>query len=79
MEGLWYRMSMDHFITLREAAELLGVSVSTVRRYFDSGRISGVVDPATGRRRPTQGSVERLVREINSGPLEGLGFGDWDE
>ncbi|MCW3003256.1 MAG: domain S-box/diguanylate cyclase protein [Conexibacter sp.] len=51
-------------MALSDAAEALGVSASTLRRWADSGRL-GVVRTAGGHRRFSAGDVRRLRRETD--------------
>ncbi|MGL5858185.1 MAG: TOBE domain-containing protein [Angustibacter sp.] len=51
----WYR--------IREAAELIGVSDDTVRRWIDAGRVVAGADP-TGRRAIEGGALARLAAEV---------------
>jgi len=50
---------------MRDAAELLGVSDDTVRRWADSGRLPTVVDP-TGRRAVAGEDLARFAVELAS-------------
>src|SRR6478672_961486 len=56
---------------LREAAELLGVSDDTVRRWADSGRLATGPDPAG--RRVVEGSVLARFAEANATAVPHVG------
>ena len=53
------------FIALQDAARILRVSESTVRRLFDEGRLLGERTPG-GHRRIYAASVESLRRSIDT-------------
>jgi len=57
---------MRNFVTLREAAKVLRVSESTVRRLFDEGRLTGGRTPG-GHRRIDSKSLETLRRSLDPG------------
>lgn len=54
-----YVAHMEHLITPQEAARILGVSTSTVKRWFDAGMVDGVKHPS-GHHRYVKESVEKL-------------------
>lgn len=54
-------------LTTKEAAELLGVAATTVRRYADAGHIHGVRKLPSGHRRYPLESVRDLKRRIDQG------------
>jgi molybdopterin-binding protein len=56
---------------IREAAELLGVSDDSLRRWADSGRVATTVDPA-GRRVIDGAELARFAEE-NAGPVPAAG------
>ena len=49
---------------IRQAAELLGVSDDTVRRWADTGRLATVTDPASGRRAVEGAVLARFAEEL---------------
>ena len=49
---------------LRHAAELLGVSDDTLRRWADTGRLTTATDEASGRRVVDGAELARLAEEI---------------
>ncbi len=51
---------------IRQAAELLGVSDDTVRRWADSGRLATTTDPA-GRRAVDGAELARFAEELAQG------------
>jgi len=54
-------------LRIGQAAELLGVSVETLRRWGDAGRISLVRSPG-GQRRVALAEVSRVLAERRAGP-----------
>src|SRR3954462_2724748 len=56
---------------LREAAELLGVSDDSVRRWADTGRVPTTVDAAG--RRVVEGATLARFAEQNAGPVPDAG------
>ncbi len=56
---------------LREAAELLGVSDDSLRRWADGGRLATALDPAG--RRIVEGAVLARFAEENATPLPDAG------
>jgi excisionase family DNA binding protein len=52
-------MSADRWYSAGEAADKLGVSLETVRRYMDTGDLTGYVLPS-GHRRIDPASIDRL-------------------
>lgn len=52
---------MTDYIKPGEAADLLGVTRDTIRRYVDSGLITGIKTPG-GQRRIERQSVEQVLR-----------------
>ena len=61
--GVTYH-SMTH-LRISEAAEYLGVSDDTVRRWIDSGRLAASTDPS-GRQAVDSAEVARLLRDSSS-------------
>jgi molybdopterin-binding protein len=59
----------DDLIRIGQAAEMLGVTVETVRRWETEGRVS-VVRSAGGQRLITLGEVTRLLAERRKGETE---------
>jgi molybdopterin-binding protein len=59
----------DDLIRIGQAAEMLGVTVETVRRWETEGRVS-VVRSAGGQRLITLGEVTRLLAERRKGEIE---------
>jgi molybdopterin-binding protein len=56
---------------IREAADLLGVSDDSLRRWADSGRVVTTVDPAG--RRVIEGAELARFAEQNAGPVPEVG------
>jgi len=56
---------MTKLITTAEASKKLGISISTVQRYFDRGKLKGEKNMITGRRLIDTGSVCRLIQECS--------------
>jgi CheY-like chemotaxis protein len=55
-------MKDEAYLSTGEAAELLGLSRSTVSRRFDAGVLTGRVNPLTGERMISRHSVLELIR-----------------
>ena len=53
---------MSELIKPGEAAQMLGVSRDSIRRYMDSGAISGITTPG-GQRRIDRESVNSIITE----------------
>src|SRR4030042_3608767 len=62
-------MVLKKYYSTGEAAQLLGISRSTISRKFDLGGLSGKKNPITGDRLISRESVESLMRLYNI-PLE---------
>ena len=53
---------MTDYIKPGKAAEMLGVSRDSIRRYVDSGAIDGITTPG-GQRRIDRESVDNIIAE----------------
>lgn len=53
---------MPEYLTVKEAAEMLGVSRITIRRYTMTGKLAEIRLPS-GHRRIPRADVERLIEE----------------
>jgi transposase len=53
----------DEYISTREAAKMLGISLSTATRYFDKGVLTGEKNPITNWRSVTRKSVLSLMKK----------------
>ena len=60
----------DSLLSVREAADLLGVHVDTVRRWTDSGRLPDTRTPG-GHRRIPRAAVDRIRRGAGAGTGSG--------
>ena len=56
-------MNIDRMLTTFQAAKILGISVSTVQRYLDGGKLKGYKNLITGRRKIELRSVLNLAEE----------------
>jgi predicted site-specific integrase-resolvase len=61
----------DDYISTREAGKMLGISLSTVMRYFDKGILTGEKNPITNWRSVSRRSILALMRKY--GIKEGIG------
>jgi predicted site-specific integrase-resolvase len=52
----------DAYISTREAGKMLGISLSTVARYFDQGILTGKKNPITNWRYVSRKSVLSLMK-----------------
>ena len=59
------------FLTVAEAARLLGVSVSTLRNWDRQGRLVARRHPLNGYRLYDRGSLDRILTDLNEEPKEG--------
>ena len=64
-------MVLKKYYSTGEAAQLLGISRSTISRKFDLGALSGKKNPITGDRLISRESIEALMKLYNVSP-EGL-------
>ncbi len=62
-------MAVEELLELSEAAELLGVHASTLRRWADSGKVPAV-RTLSGRRRFSLAALEQARKEMQSGLAE---------
>ena len=53
----------DEYISTREAAKMLGISLSTVVRYFDKGILTGEKNPITNWRSVSRRGVLALMKK----------------
>jgi predicted site-specific integrase-resolvase len=53
---------LDDLIGTSEAARILGVTITTVQRWFDAGNLRGAVR-ADGQRQVSRSDAERLAKE----------------
>ena len=54
----------EGYASVSQVAKIFGISVSTVRKWFDGGVLEGFRLPDTGYRRITLASVERLAEAL---------------
>lgn len=57
------------YLTLTETAELLNISISTVRRMFDAGMLTGFRLPGGEHRRISRASIEAF-RQAQAQPQQ---------
>jgi transposase len=55
----------DKLISTRQAAKILGVSVSTVSRWFDQKILAGEKNPLTSWRKVSMESIEKILKNFN--------------
>jgi excisionase family DNA binding protein len=55
---------MTDYIKPGKAAQMLGVSRDSIRRYVDSGALNAITTPG-GQRRIDRGSVESVIQRRN--------------
>ena len=56
------------FLRIGQAAQRLGVSPDTVRRWIDMGRLEAVFLPGSGERRVSDTAVEAMRRTMHNPP-----------
>ena len=56
-------MKLDKYIKIAEAAEILGISQNTLRKWADEGRIAVQVNPANGYRMFRREDLERFLKD----------------
>ena len=54
---------LDEYVKIAEAAEILGVSQNTLRKWVDEGRIAASVNPANGYRLFLREDLESFLKE----------------
>jgi excisionase family DNA binding protein len=57
--------SLSDYLTVRKAAQMLGVSVSTLRNWDRSGKLKPVRHPVNGYRLYRTEDLERLLRTVD--------------
>jgi predicted site-specific integrase-resolvase len=62
----------DVYISTREAGKILGISLSSVARYFDKGILTGEKNPITNWRYVSRESLLALMKK------HGMKVEDWD-
>lgn len=62
---------LNEYLTVGEAAELLGVSKDTLRRWDRAGKLKARRHPITGYRLYLRGELERLLRQIRQAGRSG--------
>ena len=65
--------TIDTYITVKQAAELRGVTPERVRQWIRARRLHSILDPKTGLRMVVQGAVARMEllprgRKAKGGP-----------
>ena len=71
-------MSDRPYISILDAAKLLGLGVSSVRGLFDAGEIAGMKTPG-GHRRLLRKDVQRLYAELHQQQSAGRILTDFEE
>jgi hypothetical protein len=61
----------DEYISTRKAGEILGISLSSVARYFDKGILTGEKNPITNWRYVSRKSVLSLMKKYGMEAEEG--------
>ena len=54
---------LDEYVKIAEAAEILGVSQNTLRKWVDEGRIAASVNPANGYRLFRPEDLEKFLKK----------------
>jgi predicted site-specific integrase-resolvase len=54
----------QEYFTTKEASNLLGISLSTVQRYFDGGYMWGSKHPITNRRMIHRDSIKQIAEKF---------------
>lgn len=65
--------SLDGFLTVSEAAELLGVSASTLRNWDRAGKVRAARHPVNGYRLYRRSDLEALLRKVKAPHGRGKG------
>ena len=58
------RMNISDYFTIKEAAEFIGVSEMTLRRWDSSGKLSSYRHPINNYRLYKKKDLEKILREI---------------
>ena len=61
--GLMKKDKDDEYISTREAGKILGISLSSVARYFDKGILTGEKNPITNWRYVSRKSLLSLMKK----------------
>jgi DNA-binding transcriptional MerR regulator len=56
----------EGYASVSQVAKIFGISVSTVRKWFDGGVLEGIRLPDSGYRKITLSSVERLGHALRN-------------
>jgi MerR family transcriptional regulator, copper efflux regulator len=55
---------VDEYLKIAEAAQFLGVSVNTLRKWADEGRIAATVNPVNGYRLFLKEDLQEFLKEL---------------
>ena len=61
---------MEHYLTISQAAKMIGVNPQTIRRWDKAGKFVSSRHPINNYRVYTQNQIDTLLQELN--PLEGI-------
>ena len=57
-------VKLDEFVTIREAAQILGVSLNTLRNWHRDGKMTVYRNPISGYRLFKKTDLEKLLQQI---------------
>jgi len=57
-------LKLDDFVTIRDAAKILGVSINTLRNWHRDGKMTVYRNPISGYRLFKKTDLEELLRQI---------------
>ncbi len=67
-------VKLDEFVTIREAAQILGVSLNTLRNWHRDGKMTVYRNPISGYRLFKKADLEELLRQIEESGKHPTGY-----
>ena len=67
-------LKLDDYVTIKEEAEILGVSVNTLRNWHRDGKMTVYRNPISGYRLFRKADLEALLRQIEESGKHATGW-----